>query len=89
VPVTRARILPFPLVRRRALVERLAGQMLSRAPADADKHLARELRRHRTVLSRRHLAEDAIEAQLRALERAARSELWRLVFIPQKPSSKA
>lgn len=81
-------IMPFPLARRLDLVSALARQMLARSPADAEKHLAFELRRHRAILGRRQLADAVIDGQLLGLEGAVRAELWRLVMT-SRPSSKA
>lgn len=81
-------VLPFPLGRRHSLVKRLAAQLLARAPREADRHLAFELRRHRRALRRRQVSEDIILAQLRSLEGAVRSELWHFVLTPDQPSGK-
>jgi hypothetical protein len=77
-----ARLLAFPLARRRDLVTKLAGQMLARSPTEAERHLLFELERHRRILARRQLSTDVIEAQLRSLEGAVRAELWRAVMTP-------
>ena len=82
-------ILLFPMERRRALVEKLAQQMLARCPAAADKHLAIQLRRQGNVMQRRGLSEPVIDAQLRGFEVAVRTELWRLVMYPRRPSGGA
>ena len=85
----RAQLVPFPMARRRALVQKLARQMLDRSPAAADKHLDVELRRHRAVLERRNFAPAIVTAQLKALEAAVRTELWRLVMYPRRPTGGA
>jgi hypothetical protein len=79
-----ARILAFPLARRRDLVKKLAEQILARPPKQAERHLGFELERHRRILRRRQLSERVIEAGLRAFESAVRKELWHRVFAPRK-----
>jgi hypothetical protein len=81
-------ILPFPLRRRHLLVKRLARQMLARSPAQADGHLAFELRRQRRTLRDRQLSDEIIEAELSSLESAVRAELWRVVMMTERPSGK-
>jgi hypothetical protein len=81
-------VLAFPLSRRRTLVAKLAAQMLARSPSEAEKHLAFQLSRHRRTLRRRQLPDEIIDAQLRGLESAVRTDLWRAVMAPQ-PSGKA
>jgi Family of unknown function (DUF6074) len=84
-PASRARMLAFPLNRRSALVRKLAAQMLSRSPAEAEAHLAFERRRHRRLLTRRQIPAAEIDVQIRALQAAVRAELWRLVMAPPLP----
>jgi transcription initiation factor TFIIIB Brf1 subunit/transcription initiation factor TFIIB len=86
---TGALVLSFPLNRRRALVARLAAQMLARVPGEAEKHLTFELLRHKRILSRRQLSEEVIERQLRALEGAVRAKIWHVVMAPIRPSGDA
>jgi hypothetical protein len=77
-----ARILAFPLARRRDLLKKLAEQMLARSPKDAERHLSVELERHRRILRRRQLTDRVVHAELRAFEGAVRHELWHRVFTP-------
>jgi hypothetical protein len=79
--------LAFPLARRYSLVKKLAGQMLARRPAEAERHLALELQRHRRVLRRRQLSNELIESQIHELQCAVRAELWRAVMtaVPHAP----
>jgi hypothetical protein len=83
-----AQLFAFPLSRRRELVRKLAAQMLNRSPSEAERHLTVELQRHRRVLQHRQLSKETIEAQLRGLESAVRTELWRVVMAPERPSGK-
>jgi hypothetical protein len=62
--------------------------MLARSPAQADGHLAFELRRQRRTLRDRQLSDEIIEAELSSLESAVRAELWRVVMMTERPSGK-
>ncbi len=84
-----SQVLAFPLDRRCKLVRKLAEQVLARSPSEAEKHLTFELQRHKRILSRRQLAEEIIERQLRALEGAVRAEIWHVVMAPIRPSGDA
>jgi Family of unknown function (DUF6074) len=84
-----AALIAFPIVRRCELIERIAEQMLARAPDLAEKHLATQIRRQASAMRRRQLDEDAIAAQMRAFEAAIRGALWRLVLTPPRPSGAA
>jgi len=83
--MTRPLVLAFPLDHRRKLVSSLAAQMLARSPADAEKHLAAQLRRQAAALARKQVPKGRARVQLARLEQAVRSELWRLVLAPPQP----
>lgn len=77
-----AELLPFPIVRRRELVDRIAAQMLAR-PADvAEKHLRAQIRCQAAAMRRRQIAEPLIAEQTRGFEAAVRAALWRQVLMP-------
>jgi hypothetical protein len=82
-------LVPFPLVRRRALIERTAEQMLARPLELAEKHLAMQVRRQASAMRRKQIAEDVISRQVASFEAAVRGELWRLVLAPDQPSGAA
>ncbi len=76
----RAKMIPFPIGRRRSFVERLAAQIAAR-PADAgEAHLQQQLKRQGKVLRRKGVSEQSIERELRALTATIRAELWRLLL---------
>jgi hypothetical protein len=76
------KIVVFPFAHRRGLILRLAEQMVARAPSAAEKHLQQQLRRQIEALHRKHVPDRMVEREIRALESAVRTELWRLVFTP-------
>ena len=85
----RAKIILFPLARQWPLVSKLARQMAGQMPARAEKTLRAELQRRIDALHRQGLSDQAVEREVRALESAVRSELWRLVLLPDLPDSAA
>jgi hypothetical protein len=80
-----AEILSFPLARRRTLVTKLAAQMAAARTAElAEKLLhSRAARLGRALRRNHHVSEAAIRRELRALELAVRTELWRVLFAPR------
>jgi hypothetical protein len=77
-----ATILAFPIARRGDQVRALASQMAKRPAAQAEKHLAYQLRRRRDALLRKQVPVDVVRRQLRAFERAVRRALWFRVMEP-------
>jgi hypothetical protein len=80
-----ATILAFPIARRGDQVRALASQMAKRPAAQAQKHLAYQLRRRRDVLLRKQLPVAVVQRELRAFEGAVRRALWFLVMEPPLP----
>jgi hypothetical protein len=78
----RERVVAFPFARRRALILRLARQMVARAPAEAEKYLQQQLRRQIAALHHRQVSDRLVEQEIGTLESAVRAELWRLVLTP-------
>jgi hypothetical protein len=76
----KTQLIPFPLGRRRAFVERLAEQVIARPAAAGEAHLLQQIRRQGEILRRKGISEKLIERELRALTAAVRAELWRLLL---------
>jgi hypothetical protein len=84
LPSRRATFIPFPLARRRPLVTKLAGEMAAAGTAElAEKLLRSRAARFGRALRSRRVPEAAIKRELRALEVAVRTELWRVLFAPR------
>lgn len=81
----RAKIIRFPLARQRPLVTKLARQIGAQLPARTEKTLRAELQRRIDALHRQGLSDQAVEREVRALESAIRTELWRFVLLPDLP----
>jgi hypothetical protein len=62
-------VVPFPLSRRVAFVERHADIIGSMTPARAARHLAYQLKVQRDALKRRGVAAERIEREIASLER--------------------
>ena len=69
-------IVPFPRTRDRRFVVRQARVMAAYGPEAAEKHLAVQLERQRTVLTRRGVAPELVDEHVGALEMAIRGALW-------------
>lgn len=77
-----AAIFPFPVARRRNLVEAVAVGMLERSPDQAERHLVFSAERQAIVLRRRGIAQSVIDEQVAAFVAAVRAEVWRQVLTP-------
>lgn len=76
----RAKVIPFPIDRRRSFVERLAAQIAARQARAGEAHLQQQLKRQGEVLRRKGVPESSIERELRTLTATIRAELWRLLL---------
>jgi Family of unknown function (DUF6074) len=76
-----SKIVPFPAVRRRRFVTRNAIRLAGLPHKTAEKLLAATLRQQAEVMARRGIAAAVIDAEIRSLENAIRSELWRQVLL--------
>jgi hypothetical protein len=65
-----ATVIPFPLSRRIAFVERHAEIVSCMTPKSGARHLAYQLKLQHDALERRGIAEDRIEREIASLERA-------------------
>jgi hypothetical protein len=87
---SRSVTIPFPLARRKTLIVGLAAQMAARPIALAEKHLQQQLRRQADIMRRRGIPVAVIQREVKALELAARAELWRVVLLgPRRPPGAA
>lgn len=67
-----AEIIPFPRVRNRRFVRKQAAFVGSYRRDVAEKHLAQQLKVQRETMTKRGIAPDRVEAEMRALELAIR-----------------
>ena len=76
-----AKLIPFPIGRRRKLVERIALAM-KRKPSNkaANEYLAGQMTIQAKAMKRKGMEYATMKKQLHALEAAARTELWRLIL---------
>ena len=65
-----ATLIPFPLSRRIAFVERQADIIAGMKQESAERHLARQLKVQREALERRGVAADCIEREIASLHQA-------------------
>jgi len=76
-----AKLIPFPIGRRRKLVRRIALAM-KRKPSNraANEYLAVQMTIQAKAMKRKGMEYGLMRKQLHALEAAVRTELWRLVL---------
>jgi len=79
-------VLPFPLARRRDLVQRLVAQMVARPVERAERHLAAQLRRQRAALQRKGILDEQSNREIGALTAAVNREIWRFLLRGPSPN---
>jgi hypothetical protein len=75
-------VTPFPQVRRRRFILKMAQRLARMTSRTGEKILAATLRQQAAAMARKQIAPDLIERECRALELAIRAELWRQVLVP-------
>jgi hypothetical protein len=80
--VTVADIVPFPLARRRAFIDRHARLIAAMSPDAGERYLDRQLRIQFGNLQRRGIDPRIIDREVIALDAAIRAALWRAAFMP-------
>ncbi len=78
-----AEILAFPPARRLGFVRRQAAWFVEQSHEAAEANLARQLDLQRETLLRKGVDAGRLAAEIRDLESAIRSEVWRLVLTPE------
>jgi Family of unknown function (DUF6074) len=74
-----AAIVPFPLVRRRSMIQRQASYAAELNPDAAERHIARQLQVQDDAMRRRGIDENLISRELKCMEGAIRAMLLRAV----------
>jgi Family of unknown function (DUF6074) len=72
-------VIPFPLTRRRAFIERQAARVAELNRDAGERHIAHQLEVQAASMKRKGVAEGRIDVELRCMERAVRASLWRLL----------
>ena len=80
--MTVADIVPFPLARRRAFIDRHARFIAAMSPDAGERYLDRQLRIQFENLQRRGIAPRIIDREVIALDAAIRAALGRAAFLP-------
>jgi hypothetical protein len=70
-------VLPFPLVRRRLLIDRQVSHAAWQRPAAAERYIEHQVKVQGDAMRRKGIAEDLIQHELRCFEIAVRSGLVR------------
>jgi len=74
-------VIPFPRTRNRPFVLKHAARMAKLPQKTAEKHLAHQLQVQAQTMTKRGIAPEIIEDEIRALESAIRAELWYVVML--------
>jgi hypothetical protein len=72
-------VIPFPLARRRAFIDRHARQIAAMRPEVGERYLDRQLQIQFENLQRRGIDLDTINREIVAMDAAIRAALWRAV----------
>jgi hypothetical protein len=75
--MTPAIVVPFPLIRRRDMIERQARRAAELNPDAAERHIANQLKLQGDAMRRKGVSDDLIARELSAMERAIRALLLR------------
>src|SRR3954451_19938738 len=73
-------LVPFPLARRRAFIERHARVIATMRPEAGERYLDRQLQIQLENLQRRGIDLDTINREIVAMDAAIRAALWRAVI---------
>lgn len=73
-------VMPFPLARRVAMIQRQADYALCLKPEKAEQHIQRQLQTQADLLRRRGVDAVVISRELASMESAIRAAMWRLMF---------
>jgi hypothetical protein len=76
-----SKVIPFPIVRRQALVLSIARRVLEISPAAGGRHIVRSLELQAAAMRRRGIAEEHIRREVRALESAVRARMLNVVLV--------
>jgi hypothetical protein len=76
-----SKVVPFPQIRRRRFVARNAIRLAGLPHKTAEKLLVATLRHQAEVMARKGIPAAVIEREIRSLESAIRTELWRQVLL--------
>jgi Family of unknown function (DUF6074) len=74
-------VIPFPLARRRAFVDRHARLISTMRPEAGDRHLDRQLSIQAENLRRKGISSEAIEREVAALGVAIRAAMWQAAWV--------
>jgi hypothetical protein len=75
-----AMVVPFPLARRTAMIQRQADYALCLKPEKAEQHIQRQIQTLADLLRRRGVKADVILRELSSMEAAIRTAMWHLTF---------
>lgn len=78
-PPKPAQILPFPLTRRWAFIERQAGRVAELTQDAGERHIAHQLDVQAAAMRRKGIDEALIAREIKNMEQAIRASLWRPV----------
>jgi Family of unknown function (DUF6074) len=79
-------VVSFPAARRGVFIHKHAARMATLSQARADAYLHQQLQLQAQTMRRRGIAEDVVAGEMKRLESAIRSELWKCILTPERPA---
>jgi Family of unknown function (DUF6074) len=80
------KVVPFPAARRGPFIHKHAARMATLSQTKADAYLHQQLQVQAQTMRRRGIAEEVIAGEIKHLESAIRSELWKCILTPERPA---
>ncbi|MBI5260264.1 MAG: hypothetical protein HY852_00415 [Bradyrhizobium sp.] len=74
------KVVPFPIVRRQAFIERQAWRAAELSPDAGERHIQQQIKLQIAAMRRKGVAEELIAAEARMMESAIRAALWKSVL---------
>lgn len=81
-PKRSATIVPFPLARRKAFIQKQANRAADLNADSGERHIQQQLKCQADAMRRKGIDEDLIARELRCMESAIRAALWGAVLKP-------
>lgn len=75
-----AEVVPFPIVRRRAFIQRQASRAAELNQHAGERHIQQQVKVQVDAMRRKGIPEDLIALEVKCMETAIRAALWKAVI---------